>query len=67
MDTVDRVGAVTEDSVADATADEAAVDNGVEDEVHLRRRRKTTTYPRSVDRIPHYLAEEQHHSMHQTL
>ena len=41
MDIVDRVVAA-----ADAMADEAAEDDGVEDEVHLRRRRKTTTYPR---------------------
>jgi len=55
---VDRVVAA-----ADAMADEAAEDNGVEDEVHLRRRRKTTTYHRSVGRSLHYSAEEQHHSM----
>ena len=64
---MDRVGADTEDSVADAMADQAAVDVGVEDEVHLCRRRKTTTYPRLVDRLPHYSAEEQHHRMPQIL
>ena len=62
---MDRVGADTEDNVADAMADEAAEDNGVEDKVHLRRRRNTTTYPKLVDRLVHYLAEEQLHSMPQ--
>ena len=64
---MDRVVADTEDNAADAMAEEAAEDNRVEDEVHLHRRRNTTTYPRSVDRLPHYSAEEQLHSMPQIL
>jgi len=64
---VDRVEADTEDSVANVTADRDAADNGVEEEVHLRRQRKTTTYHRLVGRLTHYLADEQHHSMPQIL
>jgi hypothetical protein len=37
VDIVDRVGADTEDNAADAMAYKAAEDDGVEDEVHLRR------------------------------
>jgi len=62
VDIVDRVVAA-----ADAMADEAAVDDRVEDKVNLRRQRKKTTYPRLVDRLPHYLEEEQHHSIPQIL
>ena len=62
---MDRVAADIMDNVADATEDEDVVDNKVEDEVHLRRRRKATTYPGLVDRLPHHSAEEQLHSMPQ--
>ena len=54
-------------AAADAMADEAAEDDGEEDEVHLRRRRKTETYPRSVDRLPQYSEGEQHQCTPQTL
>ena len=54
------------EAAADAMADEDAEDDGVEDEVHLRMRRKTTTYHKLVGRSLHYLVEEQHHSMPQT-
>jgi hypothetical protein len=54
VDIVDRAVAA-----ADAMADEAVEDDKEEDEVHLRRRRKTATYPRSVDRLHHCLEEEQ--------
>ena len=54
-------------TAADAMADKDAEDNRVEDGVHLCRRRKTTTYPRSVGRSLHYSAEEQHHSIPQIL
>ena len=64
---MDRVVADTKDNEADAMADEAVEDDGVEDEVHLRRRRNKTTYPRPADRLPHYSVEEQLHSMPQTL
>jgi hypothetical protein len=49
------------------TADVDAAGDGVEDEVHLLRRRRTTTYLRSVVRLPHSLVEEQDHSMPRTL
>ena len=62
-----RVGADTEDNVADAMADKASEDNGVEDVVHLHRRHNTTTHPRLVDRLTHYSAEKKRHSMPQTL
>ncbi len=45
VDIVDRVVAVV-----DAMADEATEDDEAEDEVPSRRRRRTTTYPRSVGR-----------------
>ncbi len=61
MDIVDRA-----EAAADAMADEDAEDDGVEDEVHLRKRRKTTTYHQSAGRSLHYLAEEQHHIMPRT-
>ena len=61
MDIVDRA-----EAVADAMADEDAENDGVEDEVHLRMRRKTTTYHKLVCRSLHYSVEEQHHSMPQT-
>ena len=62
MDIVDRA-----EAAADAMANEDAEDDGVEDKVHLRRRRNKTTYPRPADRLPHYSVEEQLHSMPQTL
>ena len=54
------------EAAADAMEDEDAEDDGVEDEVHLRKQRKTTTYHKLVGRSLHYLVEEQHHSMPQT-
>jgi hypothetical protein len=59
VDTVDKVPADTEDSVVDA--DE--VDDGVEDEVHLRRQHSTTTYHKSVDRSPHSSVEGRAYSI----
>ena len=59
---MERVEADTEDSVADAMVEEAAVEDGVEDEGHLRRRRKTTSYPSLGDRSPHYSAAEHQHN-----
>ena len=44
---MDRVVADTEGSEMDVMVEEAAVEDGVEDEGHLRRRRKSTTYPNS--------------------
>jgi hypothetical protein len=61
VDIVDRA-----EAAADAMEDEDAEDDGVEDEVHLRKQRKTTTYHKLVGRSLHYLVEEQHHSMPQT-
>jgi hypothetical protein len=63
VDTVDKVPADTKDSVVDATMDADEVDDGVEDEVHLRRRRSTTTYHKSVDKSPHSSVEERDYSM----
>ena len=60
---MDKVPADTEDSVVDVTVDADEVDDGVEDEVHLRRRRRTTTYLKLVDRSHHSSVEEQDHSM----
>ena len=37
-------------AVVDAMADEAAEDDEAEDKVPLRRRRRTTIYPKSVGR-----------------
>jgi hypothetical protein len=67
VDTLGKVPADTEDSAVDVTMDADEVDDGVEDEVHLHRRRRTTTYLRSVDRLPHSLVEEEEHSMPRTL
>ena len=47
----------------DVTVDAEGVGDGVEEEVHLLRRRRTTTYLKSVDRSPHSLVEEQDYSM----
>ena len=64
---MDMVTADTEDSAVDVTEDKDEVDDAVDDKVHLRRQRKTTTYIRSEGRLPPSLVEEQDHSMPQTL
>jgi hypothetical protein len=42
-------------AAVDAMADKVAEDDEAEDEVLLHRRRKTTTYPKSAGRLPHYV------------
>ena len=64
---MDKVPEDKEDNAGDVTADVDAVGDGVEDEAHLHRRQRTTTYLRSVVRSPHYSVEEQDYSMPQTL
>ena len=64
---MDRVAEDIMDNKADAMADVEAVEDGAEDEDHLRRRRRQTTYLKSADRLPHSLVEEPHHYMPRTL
>ena len=64
---MDKVPEDTEDNAGDVTADVYEVGDRVEDEAHLHRRHRTTTYLRLVVRSPHYSVEEQDYNMPQTL
>jgi hypothetical protein len=57
VDTVDKGPEETEDNAEDAKADVDAVEYGVEDEDHSRKRHRPTTYLRLAGILPHYSVE----------